>query len=687
MRKRILWGITLFCLNLFPQYIYESNQSLIDLTNQTGTTNLNAGDDQLSSAFNLDFTFDFYGESFTSARMATNGCLHFGLGTSGVNYNNYCGDYTPDPLPHTNYTLYPFYTDLIRDGNSKMLAKNFSDKSVFGWYDMREYNRASDNSFEIILWTNDSYEFRYGLLDIINHDVLIGEQGKSDEIYTYYYHDECNTGTTNTSSCYSYDWNNSDKNDNLENGGSLYYSPIDCSNPLNDSSCDGYEEAYLTQQCNLDALYSTSCSGYAQAYQDQQCGLDPLYSTECSGYAQAYQDQQCGIDALYSSQCAGYEQAYRDYECEQDPQYSPTCSGYVPEIAVIMVTQTPEIEYETYQIIENEVVEYTEPINEEFVEEFIFEETYTEELLIDPIINVIENYDAIDESVDVVNVFDAEELLEIFTVNEIIEDIQEFTEEDPIEEIIEEIIEEEVVEELIVEEVPEEIIEEELIEEIVETFEETPKGNSIASALKVVAQTLQTASDSYTKQNNIGNDSNQTSGISTTSSPSISDQIMSANIQNNMVLQLSNDVDSINNDSITITPLFTFDNAIMSDVQINDMQDQILSATSNIMTSSEADKIADQILANNLKQEQEEMEEEQQESGEYADQTAFVAYLGYVPGFNRYKNMSIPDQSLWYENKIIYTDAKIEDNTSAYYNLTNENINKLQTIIQSQVNL
>ena len=36
------------------QYIYEANQDLFDLTNQTGTKNFNTGDDQLSNAFNLD---------------------------------------------------------------------------------------------------------------------------------------------------------------------------------------------------------------------------------------------------------------------------------------------------------------------------------------------------------------------------------------------------------------------------------------------------------------------------------------------------------------------------------------------------------------------------------------------------------------------------------------------------------
>ena len=112
MQKRILcYAVAcLLSLNVFSQYIYEGNQSLVDLTNESDTTNLNSGDDQLSSAFNLDFTFDFYGESFTSARMATNGCLHFGLGTGNVDYNNYCGDIH---LTHFhNTTTHSFHSGL-----------------------------------------------------------------------------------------------------------------------------------------------------------------------------------------------------------------------------------------------------------------------------------------------------------------------------------------------------------------------------------------------------------------------------------------------------------------------------------------------------------------------------------------------------------------------------------------------
>ena len=183
-------------------YIYEANQDLYDLqTNSSGSTGLGSNDDSVSGAFDLGFTFTFYGNDYTQARMATNGCLHFNLTGS------YCGDYTPDPLPQYTNTLFVFWTDLIKDGGSAMKAKAFEDYTIFGWYNMREYNRAnSDNSIEVWLYPNNTYEYRYGELDIISHDVLIGEQGSTSQIYTYHFFDECNTGTTNIAgTCVSYD--------------------------------------------------------------------------------------------------------------------------------------------------------------------------------------------------------------------------------------------------------------------------------------------------------------------------------------------------------------------------------------------------------------------------------------------------------------------------------------------------
>ena len=105
---------------------------------------------------------------------------------------------------------------------------------------------------------------------------LIGEIGASSEVYQYLFHDECSTGTTNVAgTCVNTNWNDTSSNTALENGGSLYGlgsgNGVDCSDPLNDTSCSGYASAYLTQQCDLDSLYDMNCPRYWEAYDDQQC--------------------------------------------------------------------------------------------------------------------------------------------------------------------------------------------------------------------------------------------------------------------------------------------------------------------------------------------------------------------------------------------------------------------------------
>ncbi len=757
--KGLVWcfAASLFLSGLFAlgvnqlkaDYIYEANQNLFDLTGESGTTNLNSGDDSLSSAFNLDFTFDFYGESFTSARMATNGCLHFGLGTGSVNYNNYCGDYTPDPLPHTTYTLYPFYTDLIRDNGSKMLAKNFSDKSVFGWYNLREYNRSgTDNSFEVILWTNDTYEFRYGALNITNHDVLIGEQGSTAELYTYLYHDECSTGTTNLSTCVAYNWNSSSNSYNalLESGGSLYGNGSDnsaCANdPLSDSSCSGYEVALFDYECERDSQHSPSCPGYSfqesVAYYEPQTydyGYDePDYST-----GNYYEDDFYWEDDLY------WEDSYAD-NCIDDPSFcydDPMQNNVFGIEEIIWFEDNLGWEEETY-LVEDPFLSIHEPIEIITYEEIFFEPVFEPEYL--------------PESIETIDIFDAEELVDIYELDlileedfrheeelfaetfETIEELDEWFEEEmaeegfeeerlaheeePEEEFEEEIFEEEVVEEIFEEleeerlaEAEEEIQESNVEEELL--AEETEERSGITSEqLNVVASTIAVATNSINSSTgalsssgswgNTGTGSgsvntqagNTTStavassssggGFSTSSSPSLSDQFASATVQTNTVLSLNADTGSVSNVTTVITPMPTLDNnpqVVMADVQVSDMQGQIDTAVSGVMTASEADQIADQIIANNIKEQQEQAETQQQETGEYADQTTLVAFLGYVPGFDVYKEANIPQVQTWYEDKTIYANIGMSDNINAFYTLASDNINMMNSIMNQQPTL
>jgi len=818
LKNLIITSLLLFGSVLGAAYVYEADQDLFDLTGESGTTNLNASDDYLSVPFALDHTFTFYGEDFTSARMATNGCLHFGLPTSGIGYNDYCGDYTPDPLPHTTYTLYAFYTDLIRDSGSKMLGKNFTDKSVFGWYNLREYNRSNtDNSFEVILWkADDSFEFRYGALNIKNHDVLIGEQGDTNEVYTYLYYDECNTGTTNSSSCVSTDWNNSTFNTLLENGGSLYGvgsgNALDCSNPLNNEACSGYAAAYLAQQCGLDSLYSTSCPLYWDAYDDLQCSLDPQYSPSCAGYTQeasvAYYNPD-EYDYGYEDETNygyEYEEEYYVDSCIDNPSYCYDDDPYygmeftdeewyeidleefgqeqVDEWYGTDVTFNEEglIEWDTSSLETWEELDEQMDAYDEFVELNFYEddplalETYEDEIFI----AYEEHYDVDYDTVyDIIG--EEEEFIELFEFNTIITEDIEYEEEDnylvfeneeELDEWFEEEMEEsqETIEEQFVE-AEEESFEEEAIEEIYEDLEEEwiaeadeeevvledleevelvgtierEEGSSMdmQTALSVVASTVQSATASVSGttagtsihatgntvasggslNTNTVSSSVSSGGISTSSSPSISAQVSAAAIQTQNILStipdttmtttssvvdtgtvvetdtstsvasVSTDNTDVSTSSSSVNTTGTMDTSEVStqvavvEVQVQDMQGQIDTAVADAGTASEADQIADQIIAQNIQSQQQEAETYQQETGQYGDQSTLVAYLGYNAGFTDYYGRSIPRKDDWYEPKVIYADAYLGDNINAFYRLAGDSLNTIQQMRDLQPTL
>ena len=758
----------LLASNLSAQYTYEANQDLYHLqtnaNNFEGELAYEVSDDGISPAIDLTFDFTFYGSTFSQARMATNGCLHFG--SSG----SYCNDYTPDPIngQHT-YTIYAFWTDLIRDNNSRMKSWGDSSKMIFGWYDLREYNRSNtDNSFEIILWNNNSFDLRYGHLDIINHDVLIGEVGANkDNSYTYYYHDECSTGTTNSSSCVNKNWNATSINTTLENGGSLFGwgsgSGLDCSNPLNDTTCPGYADAYQTQQCDIDQLYSESCSGYAQAYQTQQCDINQLYSESCSGYAQAYQAQQCDINQLYSEECPYYAEtylsqqcditdlysescpnywdAYDDQQCEDDPQYAPFCAGYRQEESVAFFDDTnvdygyeEEIIFEEF-VFEEEIIfeqmfsqeesfepfvfvdslplseeEIFIPIEDLMIEEFIFQETLLVEDFREP--ETFIEFDTIEELEEW---FD-EETNEIFEErNE--EELVDFDE--PQENFVEEVFSEEVVEEVFeaIEErmaeaeIKEKIIEEEVFKEEFQAIEkENTKGKSSITreiALKVIASTIRTATQSVSGTNSgnsihatgnsvasgnaVSNSSN--AGFSTSSSPSMSDQFASSTAQTNQVLDMSSMSvsDTSFNSNVVETETISTENvsteiAVVS-ITTETTQTQMDTSIESVAANSENKTIVKNIIAQNLQKAQEQVAAKQEETGEYGSENAIIAVMGFLPGFNNYRTAYIPEKEFWYESKSIYTNSNLSDNTAAFYGLAGQSIKTLTELKKLQPTL
>ncbi len=265
-------------------------------------------------------------------------------------------------------------------------------------------------------------------------------------------------------------------------------------------------------------------------------------------------------------------------------------------------------------------------------------------------------------------VFMEEEISE----EEFVEVVEEFFDE---EEAIEE--EEEALDEAIEEITPEEV-EEEREERGATRRNIITTRNLVSDLVTSVVRGSYTAANSTNDSNNSGSVSVSGTTVGNVNSPTVSNQVAADQVQTNTVLQ-----------SITVMPMPGVDNTpsvAMAEVQVTTMENQIESVTSSVMTASEADQVADQIVAQNIQSQQEENERSQNESGEYSTQgqANLLAYMGYSAGFNAYQNMNIPDGSSWYEPRTIYANVILDDNITGYYSLVGTNLDQQANLMQTQ---
>ena len=640
MKKLLITFTLLLSSYCYSNFIYESNQSLVDLRNESSVTNLSSGDDQTSAMFPIGFDFSFYGETFNSARMATNGCLHF------LSNGTTCNDYTPDPLPYATYTMYPFWTDLI---SGTMKAKAFNDKTVFGWYDKKEYYRTSSNNFEVILWHNNSFEYRYGELDINSHDVLIGHQGDALETYQYLFHDECSTGSTNVSDvCINTDWNNTLFNSTLENGGSLYSDQV---------VSGGYVDP-----CIDNPLYSNMCAGYWEAYDDQQCDDDPQYAPFCAGYRF---EQDVGYFVL--------EEEY-DYGISQEVHmgYEEPLDIFYNDVYTIDDRQDVFVQEDYFE-------------HEEILFTTVFEEPLPFEL--HPLPEIVPFEELLQ-----VQIYDEIIIREIIETQEEMfmpfQELEEFFEEERVAE--EELIEEEIYQEEEIFDMVEPEREERLVEQeeliIEETFEVRPvieKSSVRISALSVVSSTINTAKNSV---------SGTTSGNSIHASGNTVNSGGVSSIGFDTGLNFSNSIGSLEQfNTGSIASSDSLSTETVSSVNItavnNEQVETNLDTSIVTNTTSEADTIADEILAKNIAAAQEESIEEQKSTGQYGEEDNIISFINYNPAFNNYKNILLPNKDEWYDVKSIYIGNNIQDNNSVFYRLSSDSLNSLTKLKELQPNL
>jgi hypothetical protein len=154
---------------LIPPQIIGSPQTM---------TQLNGGDDS-TRLVQLGFPFQYYGQTFTTAWVSSNGFVSF------QGPNPLCCDGQPMAQAQRN-TIYAYWTDLI--GNPNPYYRVSDGSALFGWYNTYEYGTRNSNTFEISLFSSGNIQINYGAVANSDHTVAAGLTGptSADNLQLFY---------------------------------------------------------------------------------------------------------------------------------------------------------------------------------------------------------------------------------------------------------------------------------------------------------------------------------------------------------------------------------------------------------------------------------------------------------------------------------------------------------------------
>jgi hypothetical protein len=271
----------------------------------------------------IPFGFPFYGHIFTHSIFFDNGAVSFYSPTMPQRW----GPSWPGGLTINNntsssffYSIIPLGTDLIANGgthftqgNENFLTYNWNNVSQFGYWNSR-------NTFSVEIRPTGFIGINYDRIEIAGSWVsgIIGNASLGE--YT----------TFNSTTSWSI-------NETV---------PTDCSDPIVNVNCPGYQQALFDQQCSQNALYSPACPGYADAYnlwQISVCTVDPLaFYGQCETIAPTvWFNYQCSLDPLYDKDCSGYAEAFAlKYIIGQDTETTIESETENVDSSVTETTQT-----------------------------------------------------------------------------------------------------------------------------------------------------------------------------------------------------------------------------------------------------------------------------------------------------------------------------------------------------------
>ena len=298
----------------------------------------------------LDFTFPFYGNSYVTSFMFSNGVVGFldplDVPGTGIVYDGLCcqgQDLSSFTGVRFNYTIMPWNTDLIDTGVGKFYTQGDSTFQKYMWENLSEYyDRNTSNTFDLTIYPMGNIDVNYEQVQINNHAVTVAVVGDlSQGEYEQWFYNHPTSGAIF--------WNSQEDD------------PVEIAN--GESVCSVIPDSHI------------SCLYYPQVYADnvynQQCALDPLYDYGCDGWDDAYieeyveedvpevwEDNEEDVEAVFVLE---EPEVFQIIEIEALDDYtliSTTLEEAIPEMEVLFEEMAQE---ELIEELEAELEEFLEP--------------------------------------------------------------------------------------------------------------------------------------------------------------------------------------------------------------------------------------------------------------------------------------------------------------------------------------
>ncbi len=127
-------------------------------------------DDGLSDAISIGFSFSYYGNTYTTFKVSSNGFLTVGSDNTDNAYNNL---YLPNTSAPFNI-LAPFWDDLI---SNNVRYEYLPGRTVISWLNSTRWNDGSSTyTFQVIIYNDGKIRFNYNQMGITLTSCTVGMQ-------------------------------------------------------------------------------------------------------------------------------------------------------------------------------------------------------------------------------------------------------------------------------------------------------------------------------------------------------------------------------------------------------------------------------------------------------------------------------------------------------------------------------